>query len=262
MQRTTALFCAVIGGLVATSQADFVLLDDFESYSTGAITSQSTNWSAGAINDATVGSASGNQYLVQGTVNNAHTIFDNGSTLIADESIGTYFFRAYMPSATHVGASISPIDAASTGDHWNDGKAIIRFGSNPVNTRIFGYNNPSYTTLSTSSESGSWYNLWVLIDNTTGNRNYDVWMQSDDDATYATQTLVGSDLAFRQGTADGDLQSLFFRSALNSTTAYFDDLYIDSAAHNLINPIPEPGTLGLVAIFGGGVLVVRRRFMI
>jgi hypothetical protein len=38
----------------------------------------------------------------------------------------------------------------------------------------------------------------------------------------------------------------------------------DAAALNFISmeAIPEPAALGLIAVFGGGILFVRRRFMI
>lgn len=260
-RRTAVLVCAVVGGFLANSQADFSLLDDFESYTTGAITNQSANWSsAGTVFGATVGSSAGNQYLNQGTENNTHTIYDNGSTLIADGAIGTYFFRAFMPGASHTATSISSVGAADS-DAWGDGKAIVRFGTNPANNDIFAYDASTYSNL-TNGQSSAWYNVWVLIDNSDGNRNYDLYIQSDDDANFSTQTSIGTDLGFRQNAADGDLQSLFFRTAITSGDTYYDDLYIDSTTHNLINPIPEPGTLGLVGVFGGAVLFVRRRFLI
>lgn len=245
MKKTNLITAASLLGSLATGQATWSLLDDFESYSAGAISPQSTNWTHNeTFNDATVAEAAGNKYLVQGAVNGDHTKFDNSSVLIADGGIGTYFFRAFMTGASHTVAAISPLTTATAGNGFNDGKALIRFGNNSgSSTATFGFNlgvAGSYSTLTSNTNDGAWYNVWVLIDN-TGNRNYEVHIQSDDDADFTLQTeLSPADLNFRQGTPDGDLRSLFFRTAVNATASHFDDLYIDSTTHNLSDPLNPP----------------------
>ncbi|MDQ8191321.1 hypothetical protein [Roseibacillus persicicus] len=249
MKRTLTFTTFGLLGALSTSQGAFTLLEDFEGYTTGAISGQSSNWShdtsAGQA-DGTVGSSAGNQYLIQGGANNNHTKFDNTTILIADGAIGTYFFRAFMTGDSHVGAAMSPLTAATAGNAWGDAKPIVRIGNrvgSGANTQLYAYNDNTYTPLASDTVSGAWYNIWVLVDNTDGNRDYDVHIQSDDDGNYATQTQVGpSGLGFRGDVAEGDLQSLFFRTAINSNEVYFDDLYIDSTTHNLVNPVPEPTT--------------------
>lgn len=248
----------------ATSQAAFTLLDNFETYSTGAISAQSSNWSHDSSPgqaDAIVGSTAGNNYLIQGGANNNHTVFDNSTVLVQDGGIGTYFFRAFMVGDSHVGAAVSPLTAATATNSWGDAKPIVRIGNRVgtgANTQLYAYNSTTYSSLASDTTSGAWYNIWVLIDNTAGNRDYDVHIQSDDDANYATQTqLSPTGLGFRGNVADGDLQSLFFRTAINSNEVYFDDLYLDSTTHNLVNPIPEPSAALLASL--GLLAFVRRR---
>jgi hypothetical protein len=263
MNKTQLLSTIGLLGSLATSQAAWSLLDDFESYTAGELTAQSSSWyEVSGMNEATVVVDGANKYFLQGTTNNSHTVFDNGSTLIADNAIGTYFFRAYMPSATHGGTAISP-SSTTDNDGWGDGKAIIRFGNNPTNETIYAYNTPTYDALTDGTAnaqtvSGAWYNIWVLVDNQTTERDYDVYIQSNDDSGYSTQTLVGSDLGFRTNVPDGSLESLFFRSALNGTGVRYDDLYIDSTTHNLANPVPEP-TVSLLGALGLLGLLRRRR---
>ncbi|MDQ8191320.1 hypothetical protein [Roseibacillus persicicus] len=245
MKRTKLLTTVGLLGSLATGQGAWSLLEDFESYTTGAISPQSTSWSyVLTANDATVGSDAGNNYMVQGATNGDHVKFDNNSVLIADGAIGTYFFRVFMTGPSHTAVAVSPLTAATAGNGFNDGKAIVRFGNNSsTSTTTFGYNLDvagSYSNLTDNTNDGAWYNVWVLIDN-TANRSYEVHIQSDDDPDFATQTQLNpTGLAFRQGTADGDLQSLFFRTAVNATATHFDDLYIDSTTHNLSDPINPP----------------------
>ncbi|MFC7335964.1 PEP-CTERM sorting domain-containing protein [Haloferula chungangensis] len=269
MNRTNLLTAISLLGSLATSQAAFTLLDDFESYSNGDISSAS-NWSydssAGLV-DGQVGGDATNRYLIQkgantGGANDSHTKFDNNTVLIANNAIGTYFFRAYMTADTHMGTGLSPLTSAAASNHWNDAKPIIRIGNRVgtgANTEIYAYNDTTYSGLASNTTDGHWYNFWVLIDNTDGADSYEVHIQSDTDTNYLSQTQIGpTGLGFRNGTADGDLKSLFFRTAINSADVYFDDLYIDSTSHNLVNPVPEPAVslLGALGLLG---LLRRRR---
>jgi hypothetical protein len=45
---------------------------------------------------------------------------------------------------------------------------------------------------------------------------------------------------------------------VSDDSTLFDDIYIDSSSANLVNPIPEPTSLALLAM-GGAALVRRRR---
>jgi len=265
-----SVICAVMGGLLANSLADFALLEDFESYSAGAISPQSTSWSFDTA-DSNVASETGNKYLQLSTVTNGHVVFNDGNTLLADNSIGTYFFRARMPvTGSHNGTGVSATEGYQNG--WSDGGAIVRLGGTNPGSNIYGYNEGptgptggTYPTLTTDTTTEFWYNLWVVLDNSgeQGSRTYDVYIQRDGDANFDTQQQIGSGLYYRwdANTVVGSIESLYFRNANDGVSADFDDLYFDGAGENLINPIPEPATLGLVAVFGGGVLFIRRRFM-
>lgn len=220
----------------------FVLLDDFESYPVGELTSQSSNWSASGASDATVGIDSGNRFLVQGGALNSHTVFHNGATLLANGATGTFFFRVLMPAGgSHHGIAVSPLENTTT---WANGQAIIRFGGggSALGETIFGYNGnetPGYETLTNLTSASIWYNVWLVIDNSgSADRRYDVYLQSDDDVDFQTQTQVGSDLEYREhsSTSQTSLKSLFFRTANDGSALHVDDLYLDSTGENLNFP--------------------------
>ena len=263
---TTAL--ALVSSL-ATSHAAFTLLDDFESYTPGAISPQTSNWSHDTSitgGDGTVGSASGNQYLIQGSTTNAHTVFNNGTTLLADNATGTYFFRALMPTGgSHQGTSPSAREGFTNG--WSDGGAIIRLGGIDPGTNIYGYDEGTgasggYPLLTGATVANEWYNFWIVLNNSgvEGARSYDVYIQRDGDATFDTQQQVGNDLLYRVdgNTQIGSIESIFFRSANDGVEAYFDDIYFDGGGANLANPVPEPSImlLGTIGVLG---LLRRRR---
>ncbi|MDF7799082.1 hypothetical protein P4C99_06380 [Pontiellaceae bacterium B1224] len=70
-----------------------------------------------------------------------------------------------------------------------------------------------------------------------------------------TLTITGADLSYYQGLViAGDL------TYNGATPATFGDVF--EVTGETIRVIPEPVTLGLVAAFGGGILFIRRLFMI
>lgn len=255
MRKTVVLTCAILGVFVVTSRADFSLLDDFEGYALGEISSQSSNWTNN-IADATVESASGNQYLVQGTTDNAHTIYNDGTTLLEDNATGTFFFRAFMPAGgSHNGIGVSAKEGYQNG--WSDAGAILRFGGSDPATKMYGYDEAAgaagtYSLLSTNTTSELWYNFWVVLNNsgTEGERSYDVYVQRDGDMAFETQTLIGDDLFYRvdANTVVGSIESLYFRSANDGVALYVDDLYFDGSGENLTSPLMSEPPLGDLAM--------------
>jgi hypothetical protein len=262
MNKTQLLSTIGLLGSLATSQAAWSLLDDFESYTTGnnISTENPTNWSNDTA-DGTIGEASGNKYLIQGGTTNAHTVFNSGSTLLDGANTGTYFFRASMPAAgSHQGAAFSNRDGFAEG--WSDAKGIVRFGGDGggLGQTIYAYDSSTYSSITADADVSTWYNFWVVIDNAA--ETYDVYMQSEGDADFASQTQVADDYGFRKsGTNTGataSIEALFFRTANDGSEARFDDLYFDGSGQNLANPVPEP-TVSLLGALGLLGLLRRRR---
>jgi hypothetical protein len=90
-------------------------------------------------------------------------------------------------------------------------------------------------------------------------------MQSDGTPALATPTQVfaddgtGGNFTFRNGTAANALTTVNIGSNSPTSVVRMDDIYVDTAAFNLTNPVvPEPSALGLVALGVAG-LVARRR---
>lgn len=230
-----------------TARAALVLLDSFEAYSTGAIAPQSGGWwSTSAAAQATVGvdpTDPGNQVLVQGDGADQWIRFNNGAGLVSEGSMGTLFFRVYAPGGAHAGVALSPVSNATA---WTDGKSILRIGETASNQRFYGINDGTYQLLTDKTQSGAWYNVWMVVDNQA--RQHAYYVQSDDDPDFASQTLVGPALGdagalkFRQSVPDGSLTSILLRTGgAGQGVLYFDDFYIDGAAVNLAKPHPaEP----------------------
>lgn len=231
-----AVLCGTLG-FAGYAPGAFVLLDGFDGYNLGNLAPQSAGWwDTSTGSHATVGldpTSPNNQVLVQGDGGDQWIRFNDGLNLVPDGSVGTFFFQVYAPGGAHNGIGLSPAAAA---DNWSHGKPILRIGEDASNQKFFGRNGNSYTLMTDQTQAGAWYNVWMVADN-TANRQASYYIQSDDDPTFATQTEIGSDLAFRNNVPDGDLLSVFFRSAGTGTgTLYFDNFQIDSTGENLATP--------------------------
>lgn len=120
------------------------------------------------------------------------------------------------------------------------------------------------------------YRAWTIDGVTTGSETGKLslaigtfegaalWLASTNDTnvgsagwTTATLAISGADIA--ANSSDGNqivmrLQNNAVSTA--NTAAWVDTIELSAQA------IPEPGTIGLVSLFGGAVLLIRRRFMI
>ncbi|QBG45913.1 PEP-CTERM sorting domain-containing protein [Verrucomicrobia bacterium S94] len=82
--------------------------------------------------------------------------------------------------------------------------------------------------------------------------------------TVGTLTADAWNTYTKSGTFTTDANALTNTSALflnndkNTDGALGANYYVDNFK---LEVVPEPGTLGLIAVFGGGVLFIRRRFM-
>jgi hypothetical protein len=240
MMTRLAPLAAICGVLYFSGGASgaFVLLDNFEAYSPGLIAPQSGWWySSSDYGSVAVDPADAtNRVLVQGSTGDQYIRFYDGTELVPNGSTGTLFFRVYAPAGAHNGIGLSPKTNSTT---WADGNPILRVGENASNQSFFGFdeNVGTYQTLSTQTKSQAWYNVWMVADNAT--RTTAFYIQSDDDATFATQTQIGGqyDLKFRDEAGYGDLLSIFFRTAnTGQGVLYFDDVHVDSTAENLSKP--------------------------
>lgn len=93
-------------------------------------------------------------------------------------------------------------------------------------------------TLDNSLDVGTWYSMWVVIDQTTD--TYDVYLRG---GAYAVQTLIRSDIGFRNPTST-PLNGFAGQATYNATytvSSDLDDIHLDPSGINLTEPVsPEP----------------------
>ena len=174
-----------------------------------------------------------------------------GPSAIANGDSGTLFARFRFETTANANFGLS--ESAAPSAYGDFRVQINRQNGTPIKARDAG----SFTDLTTplADDVDTWYNLWVIADNGTDTSR--IFIQSDGDAGFATQTEVTTDgtISFRTAAA-GDLVTLMLRA--QEGTAYFDDFYV-SAGTDLSNPtIPEPST-SLFGLLGAALLLRRRR---
>lgn len=235
---------AVLG--CGQAQADFTLVEDFESHTSGAALTAKGNWFAqGGINPATGGTIifEGSKCArILGGSNNGCYYLPLGANAIADDTTGTLFFRfrsqpaawlqiaAYLTNWQPTSGDWWGHDQAGFYSRWNmgDGTALRPRWNSGDNTR--------------DVVGGSWYNVWIVADNAAN--TYALYLsQGTDPATGGASSItVATGIPFRYAT--DALDYLYFADTDgNATTGILlDDIHVDTGGTNLANPwtIPVP----------------------
>ncbi|AKJ63650.1 PEP-CTERM sorting domain-containing protein [Kiritimatiella glycovorans] len=104
----------------------------------------------------------------------------------------------------------------------------------------------------------TWYNLWLVTDNQAPD-SAKLYIQSSDDTRFSSQAEIAVSNTWIRGEGALAYDTLYFvANHVDGPDAYIDDIYYDNSGENLVNPIPEPATLGLMATVAGGVFLLRR----
>lgn len=264
----TVMSILVIGvWCINQGRAEFIKIDDFESYALGDINGQSDGsgtWTAASIQQVALEPNSTNQVLDStASADETNSFNDDPNLTIADGTTGTLFFRIQRGTDV-VGHIVYGLSDVATPGAWGDYEAGLGdrssgngFNGGSLDVRDAG----TYRTLSEIG-ANEWINLWMVIDN--GADTVQVYAQSD--TTFPTQTLLDDDsgtttFAFRNGTAD-PLTTFLLRTGTNHGSPYLlDDIYLDASGANLANPIPEPTSFVLFILALGGLTAAgfRRR---
>jgi len=230
------------GLMVVSAQAAFQAVDTFDDLNLGTINGQN-GWSiSGTSGEVVLDPADGSNQALEvstesGTLEKAMTIARNTTRMLflrlRFEEHGSYSFGVSFASNPAEFVDFSAelgMAAATTGDPNNDFRV-----ANGSSTGI-------YDVLDTLTP-GTWYNVWVLINNT--DESYEVWLNSDPDGDAQASDQQDNDqdeTSFGFRTAAGtDLQNLFMKTGGGDSPPngrfYIDDIYLEDAdGRNLSNP--------------------------
>lgn len=203
-----------------TTQA--AMLDDFESYTVGSITSPWVQTHGSPVFGQETG---GNQYL-----ESYGSYLPLGACSIPDsDTETTVFFRIYEIAGTGPDCSIGLSHLPTPTGDWNDFEAYVLL----VNGNLQARNNGSSTTIVSGITEGVWYNIWLVLNNNAN--TYDVYVTTGSDDATTAGAQKANDFGFRNDA--GDLMS-FKVFGRDWAPARIDDIHI-SAGTNLSTPSAE-----------------------
>lgn len=247
MKRVILLFMAA--GIVAVGQA--ALFDNFGGYAIGKVQAPWTGIFAGTGNAVIAAEPSGNQYGSWWAANNgARGMWRSlaGNSIVNADTATTVYMRVMTETSTNDGSfGLSDIAVPTT---WGDFEVQVALINGGLNAR----NGGGVVPLNMTFTVGAWYNVWMVIDNSTD--TYDVYATSSGDATGLAP--LADNFVFRNSGAGLVANDLITFMTLANTRAAaepfrIDDIHITSGV-NLT--IPEPATLVLLSL--GGLLLRRK----
>lgn len=240
--------------LASSAQAQFVLIDDFQGLTAGTTiegtTGPGATWTGTATSLATAESdpdcAANLAMLQTGAPGNTQlrAAFTSATTNIAAGATGTLFYRIRVPVAANgttdhvIGLTDNP---DITNYNFKSGlRNIVPTGVNQMDVR----NGGGYEPVELNLADNTWYSVWMVTNNTSPGGTFQLYMQSDTDPNYATQTQLssasGSTFSYRIDVAS-DIVNVYFRNANNvggvaGNDIYIDDVYINPSASDLSDP--------------------------
>ncbi len=267
--------CAVMAALATQSvMAQYALVDDFESYTPGAL---ATGGSSAWINNGGAwyvnGSSSGTSWVqIQNDGDNYLAISDGFSGIraadrtvptIADGSVGTYYFQILETVTTDQNKWGLTQFAAGSGlsNNGYSETAVSLIGDGAGGLSLVAENGAgAQATLAMGLSINTWYDIWMVIDNAAD--TYDVYLGTSGDAN-TMGTLVGNDLNFRHGigvagqAGVGDLVTFWSLDAVDAANSQqsgrVDNIYYNPVA------VPEPSSMALGLVGGFALLLMSNR---
>jgi len=257
----TAVSAVAVGVCgVSQAQAAYSLVDDFESYSTGKLRDDvtgSTVGEGGIWEEVTNGTGFA-EIQNDGSTNHLAVGWNSGFrgayadvTDIPDGGAATYYLRVRTGDDTP-DASFGLSDLTAPTGAFGDFEAQVAIvddgdGGNGQ-FKLIARNGGGFEDLATGLVVDTWYDIWIVADNATD--TYDVFFDTNVGNPDALGSLVGNDLAFRNGTTDA-LATLFTLAGSSDFSLNVDNVYYNPDA------VPEPATLALMGL--GGLVIFRRR---
>ena len=270
MKKTMMICCAVAAAISA--MADYSLVDGFESYTAGSFSGGSTAsayngsgpwYTSNQGNTSLVAiEGSGDQYLSFGWNGGGDRNPNRAVTTIADGEVGTYYFQFNTSDATQNDFSLgfSDVAAGSTGfADFNTFEAQIGITySAATGIRVGARNGGSFANdLATGLSANTWYDLWVVVDNDAD--TYDVYFGQTGNAN-TLGSLIADDYSFRNA-GSGNVGDIVTFLGIENDSGDDRHIHVDNLYYNSV-AVPEPATMGLFALSGGALFLVRRRLRI
>lgn len=260
-------------GAVAVSQAQTVV-DNFQSDSLGLVSGQPTSgWTVEMgttappnIDTATIQSDGlGNNFLSIGGITTAGSgVYRALPTAIAGFSTGTLFFQVYANNLNlNTSIGLSDVAAPTDANNFASFEPQFRMNYNAGAPRFDVRNGGAFADLTTHTAitAGQWYNVWMVV-NTTSD-TWDCYINTGT-ANATAGDLKMSGIGFRDATDHNTaLTTLLVYSgsgaALGLPLAASVDNFYESSGTDLVNPVPEPGTMTMLVLGLGSLLFLRKR---
>jgi len=179
---------------------------------------------------------------------------------VADNTSRMLFLRFRFADRPTYSIGMSGSSAPS---QYGDFEAELSMSSVDNKLSINDTSGPGGSLALTTLAADTWYNVWMLLNNTTDDTQVYLHARAGESATAADLlSLDGQSVFGFRGDAAGELRTFFIKTAGGSSEnqgpLYLDDIYLeDSDAANLQNPVPEPGAAGAVLLAMG--LALRRQ---
>lgn len=265
----------------------FALIDNFNQYVSGTAISGQGDWTAEAGNNPVAAGvatdplnptnnvlAIGAGGFTSGRLGHRETINTDPAVKMNNGSTDTLFFRIAWNTA-EVDLSIGMTDVANPisdtiFNSFTQFRSQFSVSFTPGFDHLAAVDPNGSHSLTTNVSSLTWYNMWMVINNTTDTTQY--YIQG---GQFATQTLLASQgkdsFAFRAGPTTNDLITLFIATGRNTSNTppnptenigpvYIDDIYVDKSGQNLANPVPEPEGVLLAIMSAATAPFLVRRF--
>ncbi|GEM_PF-2813094 len=238
------------------ARAAFVVVDHFDSYTAGSSASgQSADWTSTGGANTVIDTGSGNNAITVDENGDGVRYNNTGSFSIPDSSLTTTFFQVYFASDSSNSSfqDFRILDSTSTSSANAQVALSFRKVSTGSSVQTIAGAGGAGTELQLNDSRISFdtlYNVWVVVDSTAD--AYSVYMSTGTDTAVGLETVGGTGTAsvgfLTAQTADLDYIYLRNSSGNSTGSSYFDSIHFDSTGMNLVNPIPEPSTLLLVAL--------------
>ncbi|MEO5716452.1 MAG: cadherin domain-containing protein [Luteolibacter sp.] len=239
-RRLSGLSALLALGLGEPAQANFTLVEDFQSHVTGSDVDTAHGWvsSADTVAVVTADPVTPNNKALHRTGNGGAS--KSGSPInIAQGSTATFFLRVLRDSAGN--DDVFGLSDVSNPNLAGDfGVFEAQSGVNGTSLRI---RDGGSLQSPVSMAAGTWYNLWIVVNNATDTWRF--YLQSDDDPAFFNQTEFTSTdgtINFRNPPGTNALVSFLAKATGGTNSVYYDDIYIDTAGSNLTLP-PFPGNM-------------------